>query len=157
MKRYGFGIAAGVLMLVILGFYSYQSARPTFAAHYHTKGSPTVKKTLPDGSWLKVESNSAVELRFYERIRKAELVAGSALFSIQPDRQRPFYLRLGGVKVSIPEGRVLVRHTTEIVEVVVVEGVAQVQVGRWWPEQHTVESGQQFRWAHPIGVFEEGR
>ena len=152
-----FGAVLGVLVLVILGFCSYQSAQPHFVVSYYTQADQVVQKALPDGSWLRVEKDSVVQLRFYERTRKAELVEGSALFFIQADRQRPFYLKLGRLEISVAEGQVLLRRDAEKIDVEVLKGVVHVQVGRWWPEQYKVESGQQLRWLQDNAVLEISR
>lgn len=157
MKGYGFGVVVGVFVLGILGFYSYQSAQPRFTASYYTQKAQTVQKVLPDGSWLRVENESAVQLTFFERVRKAELLEGQALFSIQADRQRPFYLRLGTLEVLVLEGVVVLQRDVNQLEVEVVKGVVDVQIGRWWPKRYQVTSGQQLKWLRDSAVLEISR
>lgn len=145
LGKYGVWGLCIVLLVASLGFFSYQSSRPVFEAYYQNPGNELLSQRLPDGSTLQLAPNSAIHLRFYERVRRADLHQGEVVFVIDP-KPVPLRLEAGNVRVLAHEGELKLRQASDAVEVQVLAGTAQTQKGRWWPDRQQLGAGQQVRW-----------
>jgi transmembrane sensor len=68
-----------------------------FADHATGTGE-TRSVTLSDGTWLQLDTDSAVRLSFDQRRRAVELLRGRAFFDVAQDAQRPFGVTTGMVQ-----------------------------------------------------------
>lgn len=138
---------SGAGFIAILGFYSYQSSQPYFQTAYSAAPAPLLHR-LPDGSSVQLNKNGALQVRFFDRIRTTELVAGVAHLAIDSNQQ-PFQLRVGPVRVHTHGAQLVATHYPNYVEIQILTGTVQLLVGRWWPEQYSLQAGQQFTWTAP--------
>lgn len=88
------GIAATLALSVVGGALSWWLARAEVRS-YATAHGQQGTWTLPDGSRLRLNSESTVTIHFDRSKRQAEVVHGQALFDIAPQAGRPFEVRAG--------------------------------------------------------------
>lgn len=99
--------------------------------HYAAASSTEVgvlrRLELPDGSVVQLNTDSAVEIRFEERVRRVQLSRGEAHFTVARDAARPFVVSAGDVNVRVLGTVFNVRLRSEAVDVLVTEGKVRVQ------------------------------
>ena len=147
-KGHGFLVAVGLVVIATLGFYSYQTSRPVFEAHYQNQGDQLLHKTLPDGSQLKLGPSSSIRLKFYDRVRTAELQEGEVMIRVAAEQTAPLQLQAGALRVMASEGQLLVRQEPALTQVQVLAGSVQTVMGRWWPDRQDLNAGQQLQWSN---------
>jgi transmembrane sensor len=114
--------AAAVLALAVLGPWRIAPARPTA----ETAVGALQKLDLPDGSVARLNTDSALEVRFTPGERAVRLVRGEAHFTVARDPARPFVVSAGPVAVRAVGTAFNVRLRAESIEVLVTEGRVQV-------------------------------
>ena len=106
-------------------------AQPLFTQTFRTERGQQTEVSLPDGSRLRLDTATQLEVAYFRRHREVRLVEGQAVFSVQTDVQRPFHVLAGAVQVSVVGTRFSVRHTPQLpgadgVRVCVEEGKVHV-------------------------------
>jgi transmembrane sensor len=81
---------------------------------------------LPDGSVVRLNTDSVVEVRYSESERRVHLTRGEASFSVANNQSRPFFVDADGVSVRAVGTAFNVRLRGEAVEVLVTEGRVRV-------------------------------
>lgn len=81
---------------------------------------------LPDGSIIRVNTDTALEVRFTPGERQVRLVRGEAHFTVAKDPARPFNVLVGEVSVQAVGTAFNVRVDTAELEVLVTEGTVRV-------------------------------
>ncbi|MEM6898555.1 MAG: FecR domain-containing protein [Pseudomonadota bacterium] len=127
------GVAmASVALVSVMMFTTDQTApvveTPALAELYETTIGDVQSYTLTDGTVMTLGAASRVELTYSDRHRTAMLSAGSAVFDVVPDPNKPFIVEAGElnarvlgtvfdvtrsgdtVRVSVAEGKVEVSH-----------------------------------------------
>lgn len=84
------------------------------------------RRTLADGSVVELNRGASLEVRFTPTERRVRLVEGEAQFKVAKNPQRPFIVTAGGVSVRAIGTAFNVRLGGGDVEVLVTEGVVQV-------------------------------
>jgi transmembrane sensor len=104
--------------------------RPVQSDSFSTTASTQVgglqKLTLPDGSVVQINTDSAVTVEFTARERRIQLVRGEAHFQVTKNPARPFIVSAGVVAVRAVGTAFDVRLRPEAVEVLVTEGKVRV-------------------------------
>lgn len=128
--------AAAVLAFAVLG----RSFRPAtdraplpFAATETTPLGDLRTIELPDGSTVRLNTASTMEVSFSLTVRAVRLIDGEAHFSVAKDRTRPFTVTAAGVAVRAVGTAFNVRLKPEAVEVLVTEGNVQLREDRETP------------------------
>ncbi len=123
------GMAAVLALAVVAGAVSWMADRPE-VYHYATRHGEQGEWPLPDGSQLRLNSDSAVSLNFGRRHRQVELVRGQALFDVADQPERPFEVRVGSHLVK-DIGTVfdVYRQSTGDTTVTVMEGRVRIWGG----------------------------
>lgn len=99
---------------------------------------------LPDGSTVQLDSRSAIALHFSHERREVELLAGTALFTAAPERQRPFVVTANGGSVTALGTAFMVRRSDTGADVTVTLHQVRVEAaGR----AITVDEGQTANYA----------
>lgn len=109
---------------------------------YATERGQILRVALDDGSAVTLDAGSRVRVRFGERRRDLELLAGTALFDVARDPSRPFAVAAGDRVVTAVGTRFAVARdgqASPVVEVLVSEGI--VDVGR----AHARDRGERLR------------
>lgn len=120
---WGAGIAAMLALAIVGGVLTWSMGRADVRS-YATAHGQQGEWILPDGTGLRLNSESAVTIRFDRSKRQVEVVHGQALFDIAQQPARPFEVRAGpyliedigttfdirrqpgGTTVTVVEGRV---------------------------------------------------
>ncbi len=80
---------------------------------------------LPDGSKLDLGARSAVAINFTGQRRQIEMEDGEAFFAVKPDKQKPFVVHAGAVRVTAVGTQFNVQKTGTRVVVTVSEGAVR--------------------------------
>ena len=83
--------------------------------------------SLEDGSEITLNTDSRVRVRFKQGRRSIELLRGEAMFDVAKDPQRPFVVSAGDTQVIAVGTSFTVKRSTAQVDVLVREGIVQVQ------------------------------
>lgn len=94
---------------------------------YATARAERDQVRLTDGSQLALGAATAVKVDYNPQWRNLELDHGEAYFEVEHDRQRPFVVHVGRLKVIAVGTAFNIRKTGERVEVVVTDGVVDVE------------------------------
>lgn len=113
---------------------------PSYAATFHCPHGERRQITLPDGSMVELNTDTALDVRFYAGRRTTQLTTGEAAFSVTHDPQRPFYVEAADTQVRVTGTRFDVLYETPNVRVAVEAGAVEVRQGTWW-NRHTVVLG----------------
>lgn len=123
-------LAAVILSLSGGGGYlawNHWQQQPVFAQSFETQRGQQLNVELPDGSRLRLDTATRVEVSLYRQRREVRLPEGQAVFEVQGDSQRPFDVLAGDTKVTVVGTRFSVRHTADgPVRVAVEEGKVRV-------------------------------
>jgi transmembrane sensor len=115
-----------VASLAVAAWLSF-SAAPT----YSTRVGEQRLVVLSDGSRVRLNTDSAVRVRFRPKERRIELTKGEAFFEAAHDAARPFVVQADGARVRAVGTKFDVRREGTTVRVALIEG--RVQVGH--PDQ----------------------
>ncbi|MET0265638.1 MAG: FecR domain-containing protein [Duganella sp.] len=105
--------------------------QPLYAGNFQTQRGQQQDITLPDGSMLRLDTDTRIAVALYRERREVRLLGGQAVFHVHGDATRPFEVLAGAVRVTVVGTRFSVRHTPEIagaddVQVAVEEGRVRV-------------------------------
>lgn len=81
---------------------------------------------LPDGSVVRVNTDSAVQVAYTRSERRVRLVRGEAHFTVAKNPERPFFVEAGGVAVRAVGTAFNVRLRSTDLEVLVTEGKVSI-------------------------------
>lgn len=130
-----FSLAAVTTVAVGTGYLAWRhmQAQPVFAQAFSTRRGQQMEVPLPDGSRLRLDTATRLQVVYFRQRREVRLLEGQAFFTAQRDATRPFDVMAGPVRVTVVGTRFAVRHTpgmpgAEGVTVYVEEG--KVRVGR---------------------------
>lgn len=129
----GLAVAGVAAVAVGTGWLGWQhlQAQPVYTQAFSTRAGQQSEVTLPDGSTLRLDTATALQVTFFRQRREIRLVEGQAMFAVVADAQRPFLVTAGPVRVTVVGTRFAVRMTPGIpgrdgVEVEVEEGRVRV-------------------------------
>ncbi|MGC3986760.1 MAG: sigma-70 family RNA polymerase sigma factor [Pseudorhodoferax sp.] len=106
-RRRGLGALLGLGGLGVagaLGWRHWQAAqdgRPGWQAALATARGQRARHALPDGSTVELDADSRVQLDFFRARRAVQLLQGAAFFAVAHDRDRPFSVQAGAVRVTV--------------------------------------------------------
>lgn len=103
-------LAVGVLGAGWLGWQHWQ-AQPLFSETYATARGQMMDVTLPDGSVLKLDTATRVDVALYRDRRQVRLPQGQAMFTVKADAAQPFDVLTDRVRVRVVGTRFSVRNT----------------------------------------------
>lgn len=114
--------AAAVLTFACIGGWHTLTSRPSFTESAVTDVGGLRQLTLPDGSAIELNTNSAVEVAFSRRERHVTLLRGEAHFIVAKDVTRPFTVSANNVAVRAVGTAFKVRLHSANIDVLVTEG-----------------------------------
>lgn len=101
--------------------------QPVFAQSFATQRGQQLNVQLPDGSEMRLDTATQVQVTLYRQRREVRLPEGQAVFHVQADSARPFAVLAGNTQVTVVGTRFSVRNTLgQPVLVAVEEGRVQV-------------------------------
>lgn len=150
----GLGLAAAVIALVAGGAFILRGSQS-----YATDVGQQRLVRLADGSTVRLDTNSKIEVRLKAGRRDVRLVRGQALFQVAHDAARPFVVQADGASVTALGTRFDVKHEVGGVRVTLVQGSVEVraphgaapQVWRLQPGQ-AVSTNQPATTPKPVDV-----
>lgn len=93
-----------------LGWNHWQQ-QPVFVQTLATGFGQQSEVQLPDGSALRLDTHTRLDVSFRRHRREVVLPEGQALFRVQGDTDRPFDVLAGPVRITVVGTRFSVRHT----------------------------------------------
>lgn len=126
----GAGGAASVALAGWLAWSQWQ-LQPTYQRSLVSARGQQLPVALPDGSALRLDTATRLDVALYRQRREVRLPEGQAMFDIRRDPQRPFHVLAGPLRITVLGTRFSVRHTQAglaagQVHVVVEEGRVRV-------------------------------
>jgi transmembrane sensor len=112
----GVGLAAGIAGVAIL---------MTAPHRYDTRVGEIRQVPLSDGSFVAINTQSAVEVAMHPDVREVTLTRGEAWFKVAHDKKRPFIVSAGRIRVRAVGTAFSVRRHDDGVDVQVTEGVVE--------------------------------
>jgi transmembrane sensor len=134
----GASVTAAVFLVSAGGAWIYVSARPSYA----TRVGEQRLVRLADGSTVRLDTATRIEVAFSGASRKIRLAHGQAFFDVAHDGARPFLVTAGPLTVRAVGTRFDVRAGAEP-SVTLVEGVVEVRRQGPQPQSWTLRAGQQ--------------
>jgi transmembrane sensor len=122
------GLAAAAAVAILIGMTSREAA-PEFSRSVATVVGGSRRLELPDGSVVQLNTDSAVDVKFYPQERRIVLERGEAYFRVAHDTARPFWVQAGPVAVRAVGTEFNVRRHPDAVDVLVTEGKVRVVEG----------------------------
>lgn len=120
--------AAALLVVAAAGWFAYMrtSAEAVIHQTFATSVGEQRTVTLADGSEVRLNTDSAIEVAYNGRSRRVGLVRGEALFDVASDARRPFVVFADGSAVRAVGTVFAVRAGDAAMDVVVVEGLVDL-------------------------------
>lgn len=136
-----------------LGWQALQ-AEPDFVQELQTARGELSDVTLPDGSQLRLDAATVLQVTLRRDRREVRLLEGQTQFTVRADAARPFVVLAGPVRVTVVGTRFTVRSTPGVpgrdgVEVAVEEG--RVRVARLDDAEIELQAGQQIAFGRDGG------
>ncbi len=120
MSRRSF-IAGGVIAASAAGYVAISGLPQGMFSDYYTGTGELRDVTLPDGSTLTLDADTAIELDFGTAARRVHLQKGRAFFDVAADASRPFSVRAASGEVRALGTQFIVQRWDAAVDVSVVE------------------------------------
>lgn len=89
-------------------------AQPVFEQAFATRRGQQLDVPLPDGTRLRLDTATRIEIRLFRDRREVTLLDGQAVFAVQSDAGRPFDVLAGPLRVRVVGTRFAVRYTPGI-------------------------------------------
>ena len=144
-------LVVGLALLVAAARLWFGDPYILLAADHRT--APAVQRavTLPDGSNVDLGAESALAVHFTEDRRRVELLAGSAYFTVAPqkgDQPAPFVVTAGKGAARALGTRFMIERRGETAEVTVIEHAVEITLAssRSEPSQLLLASGHSVRY-----------
>lgn len=134
-RHFLFWPATSALTMAAIGGVGYMAwqhlqAQSLSVLAYHTDRGQQQSIVLTDGSRVRLDTATRLEVRMFRQHREVRLLDGQAMFEVQHDG-RPFHVLAAGHRVTVVGTRFSVRYTPDIpgndgVQVAVEEGKVRV-------------------------------
>lgn len=95
---------------------------------YSTQVGESKKIVLEDGSYIRLNTQSKVEVSYSAKSRKISLLQGEAYFSVAPDKKRPFIVSVGNSTVTAVGTEFNIYKKNASTAVTVTEGIVDVRL-----------------------------
>ncbi|WP_183030154.1 FecR family protein [Altericroceibacterium spongiae] len=92
---------AAAVAAVLLAVWAGPSAWLMLQSDYRTGTGELETVRLPDGSSARLGPGSAIRIVYKAGTRRVDLIAGQALFEVEPDKDRPFRVVAGNVTATV--------------------------------------------------------
>lgn len=102
---------AGVFSMTGWLGWSHWQSQPVFTQAFSTEQGQQLQSSLPDGSELRLDVTTRLQVNLYRGRREVVLLDGQAVFDVSPDAARPFLVMAGPAAVTVIGTRFSVRHT----------------------------------------------
>jgi transmembrane sensor len=128
--RAPYSLAASAAFAAILGVLGFVAVREGWLPRtYQTETAEVRVVTLPDGSAVHLNAETIVRWSGFSRGRRAELVAGQALFEVVHDATHPFVVRADSGLVRVLGTKFDLNRRSDSTVLTVLEGAVEVSNG----------------------------
>ena len=121
-----FAAAAAVVLAGAVWWRTASPDRASYASAVATAVGEFQQIELPDGSTLRVNTDTRLEIAYSASERRVRLTLGEAFFTVAKSHARPFFVEANGVAVRAVGTAFNVRLHAQTVEVLVTEGRVRV-------------------------------
>jgi len=135
----GATLASAVVTLLVAGAALYTAAHPSYAT---AVGEQRLVR-LADGSTVRLDTDTRIEVALSGTSRRVRLEHGQAFFDVAHDPARPFVVSAGPITVRAVGTRFDVRDDGPEPQVTLVQGVVEVSRNGARPQTWTLRPGQQ--------------
>ncbi|MGB6102989.1 MAG: FecR family protein [Pusillimonas sp.] len=129
---WGLGLACSGVLAFAVADPAKWLASPNYRAEFSTAPGERRQVGLPDGSIALLNTATTLRVSFYQRERLVELLQGEALFTVDGSQGEPFIVDAGAGTVRVTGTQFHVRRESDAFSVGVLEGMVEVESGRWW-------------------------
>jgi transmembrane sensor len=120
---------AVVVCVLVVGVFFFQPSQTSDVSFLATTAVGEYQDVkLPDGSMVKLNTNSKIEVSYSKHQRKVRLLAGEAFFDVMPNAERPFFVYADENQVRVVGTAFLVRLIDKEFELMVTKG--RVELGK---------------------------
>ena len=126
-RRAWLGMAAAAAVIGVAGTIALRLAGTV--DHYRTALGETRTIRLADGSVVRLNTNSSIEVALSDDMRSIKLLKGEARFDVAHDKARPFIVDADGTLVRAVGTMFNVRLRPDLTELTVIEGRVAVRNG----------------------------
>ncbi|MBL8255988.1 MAG: FecR family protein [Pseudoxanthomonas mexicana] len=142
-------VAATLVMLLGAGYIIIPFMQPPPPVGYATVLGERRTETMPDGSEIVLNTDSALEVSYSSSRRAIALLHGEAQFEVARDRDRPFVVSIGENTVTALGTRFQVRREPGSTIVTLLEGSVEVAHG---DERHVLKPNERAILSERMGV-----
>lgn len=122
-----YSVAASLLLVLSFSVFNFfKGPEALYTKEFNTKNKVLSNIKLPDNSIISLDSNTILNIKYYEKTREVELIKGKAFFSVKSNRQRPFLINANHTNVEVIGTRFEVVNKNNLVDVNVEEGRVKV-------------------------------
>jgi len=109
-------MAAAVLLVAGIGYigWDYWQQQPIYTQSFTTARGQQLYVELPDGSRLRLDTATQVDVALYRDRREIRMPDGQAFFQVQSDAARPFDVLTGPMRVTVLGTSFSVRNTPAV-------------------------------------------
>lgn len=137
-------------LVVVPGALALQQFPPAYLmADIRTGTGEWREQQLADGTWLRLDARSAVDLNFDAQSRTLHLISGEILLDVAKDAGRPFRVITDQGSVRALGTRFVVERLDGATRLAMIESSTEVKNAE---QQRTVHAGQQVRFDHS-GIY----
>lgn len=123
-----YALAASVFFATVLGVLWFTAARESWLPQtYRTATAETRIVELPDGSVVHLNARTTIRWSGFTRERRAELVAGQALFEVVHDRAHPFQVQTDGGLIRVLGTKFDLNRRSDATILTVLEGAVEAR------------------------------
>lgn len=121
-----FALAASLVMAVAVGLFGWNQYSSPQEVFYNTGLGEQRSVILEDGSSLELNTLSEVAVLFAAGERRIRLIKGEALFDVQHNPERPFFVEAGPASVQVIGTRFNIYRKVKGTKVTVLDGLVEV-------------------------------
>lgn len=93
------------------GYLAWQQwQQPLYTTSFATRRGQRQSVTLPDGSVLRLDTQTRLAVTLYRQRREVRLLDGQVMFQVQGEAHRPFDVLAGAMRITVVGTRFSVRH-----------------------------------------------
>lgn len=111
-------------MAVSFSYFYFQSG-DIADGYYTTEVGVQRTVNLQDGSVIRMNTDSAIEVNYSQNLRSVKLARGEALFEVEKDSSRPFVVSAGESRIEAVGTAFAIRMNSKQVELTVSEGIVE--------------------------------
>ncbi len=116
-----------------------------FAQSQSTQRGQLKTVSLPDGSQLRLDTDTQLSIALYRNRREVAVLRGQAMFDVAHDAARPFQVLADAVKITVVGTQFLVRNLKDMVSVEVEQGQVRVEAPSGEPASVLLSAGDSVR------------